>query len=141
MFNILFIQIIISKFIHNKTPMKILNILLVLVTLTFSTKCHLQVCEAGNNVCGYIRVGLIMRFPLEGTRDKQKACTCLFRSGRSFAISQASRMRRKGSCKRTQHCWPTTPNIVGPNNVVTCLSPFAWNNNSVSTCWYLWRIV
>ena len=20
----------------------------------------------------------------------------------------------------TQHCWPTTPNIVGPNNVVTC---------------------
>ena len=26
----------------------------------------------------------------------------------------------KGPCKRTQHCWPTTPNIVGPNNVVTC---------------------
>ena len=25
-----------------------------------------------------------------------------------------------GPCKRTQHCWPTTPNIVGPNNVVTC---------------------
>ena len=25
-----------------------------------------------------------------------------------------------GSCKRTQLCWPTTPNIVGPNNVVTC---------------------
>ena len=23
-------------------------------------------------------------------------------------------------CKRTQHCWPTTPNIVGPNSVVTC---------------------
>ena len=26
----------------------------------------------------------------------------------------------KGPCKRTQHCWPTTPNVVGPNNVVTC---------------------
>ena len=26
----------------------------------------------------------------------------------------------KGPCKRTQHCWPTIPNIVGPNNVVTC---------------------
>ena len=26
----------------------------------------------------------------------------------------------KGPCKRTQPCWPTTPNIVGPNNVVTC---------------------
>ena len=31
------------------------------------------------------------------------------------------RLRRaKGPCKRTQHCWPTTPNIVGPSNVVTC---------------------
>ena len=26
----------------------------------------------------------------------------------------------KDPCKRTQHCWSTTPNIVGPNNVVTC---------------------
>ena len=26
----------------------------------------------------------------------------------------------KAPCKRTQHCWPTTPNTVGPNNVVTC---------------------
>ena len=29
-------------------------------------------------------------------------------------------MNVKGPCKRTQHCWPTTPNIIGPNNVVTC---------------------
>ena len=26
----------------------------------------------------------------------------------------------KGPCKRSQHCWPTTLNIVGPDNVVTC---------------------
>ena len=26
----------------------------------------------------------------------------------------------KGPCKRTQHCCPTTPSIVGLNNVVTC---------------------
>ena len=35
-------------------------------------------------------------------------------------VSQVVSKRRKGPCKRTQHCWPTTPNIVGPNNVVTC---------------------
>ena len=28
--------------------------------------------------------------------------------------------KAKSPCKRTQHCWPRTPNIVGPNNVVTC---------------------
>ena len=31
----------------------------------------------------------------EGKRDVEKNCTCLFRSGRNFAISEASRMRRK----------------------------------------------
>ena len=31
----------------------------------------------------------------EGKRGNEKACTCLFRSGHSFAISKASRMRRK----------------------------------------------
>ena len=39
----------------------------------------------------------------------------------------------KGPCKRTQHCWPTTRNIVGPN----MLRPFAWNHNNVGTCWQL----
>ena len=34
-------------------------------------------------------------------------------------------------CKRTQHCWPTTRNIVGPS----VLRPFAWNHNNVGTCW------
>ena len=33
-------------------------------------------------------------------------------------------------CKRTQHCWPTTRNIVGPN----MLRPFEWNHNNVGTC-------
>ena len=33
-------------------------------------------------------------------------------------------------CKRTQHCWPTIRNIVGPN----MLRPFAWNHNNVGTC-------
>ena len=28
--------------------------------------------------------------------------------------------RYKGPCTRTKHCWPTTPNIAGPNNVVIC---------------------
>ena len=31
----------------------------------------------------------------EGKRDREKACTCLFRSGRSFVTSKVSRMRRK----------------------------------------------
>ena len=31
----------------------------------------------------------------ERKRDKENACTCLFRSGWSFAINKASRMRRK----------------------------------------------
>ena len=29
-------------------------------------------------------------------------------------------MHAKSPCKRAQHCWPATPNIVGANNVVTC---------------------
>ena len=43
----------------------------------------------------------------------------------------------KGPCKRTQHCWPTTRNIIRPN----MFHPFAWNHNNVGTCWYLLRIV
>ena len=35
-----------------------------------------------------------------------------------------------GPCKRTQHCWPATRNIVGPN----MLRPFAWNHNNVGIC-------
>ena len=41
-----------------------------------------------------------------------------------------SQYEGKGSCKRTQHCWVTTCNIVGPN----MLRPFAWNHNNVGTC-------
>ena len=33
-------------------------------------------------------------------------------------------------CKRAQHCWPTTRNIVVPN----ILRPSAWNHNNVGTC-------
>ena len=33
-------------------------------------------------------------------------------------------------CERTQHCWPTTRNIVGSN----MLRPFVWNHNNVGTC-------
>ena len=44
--------------------------------------------------------------------------------------------RVKGPCKRTQHCWPTTRNIVEPN----MLRPFAWNRNNVGTFCHLLRI-
>ena len=37
-------------------------------------------------------------------------------------------------CKRTQHCWPTTPNIVG----CYMLRPFA---HPVGCCWMLLRVV
>ena len=37
-------------------------------------------------------------------------------------------------CKRTQHCWPTTPNIVG----CYMLRPFA---RPVACCWMLVRVV
>ena len=40
----------------------------------------------------------------------------------------------KALCKRTQHCWPTTPNIVGCD----MLSPFAL---PVACCWMLLRVV
>ena len=40
----------------------------------------------------------------------------------------------KAPCKRTQHCWPTTPNIVG----CYTLRPFA---HSVAYCWMLLRVV
>ena len=44
------------------------------------------------------------------------------------------RTNRKAPCKRTQHCWPTTPNIVGCN----MLRPFS---HSVACCWRLLRKV
>ena len=40
----------------------------------------------------------------------------------------------KAPCKRTQHCWPTTPNIVG----CYMLCPFA---QPVACCWMLLRVV
>ena len=40
----------------------------------------------------------------------------------------------KASCKRTQHCWLTTPNIVG----CYMLRPFA---HPVACCWMLLRVV
>ena len=38
----------------------------------------------------------------------------------------------KGPCERTQHFWPTTRNIVGPN----MLRLFAWNQNNVGIVAY-----
>ena len=43
-------------------------------------------------------------------------------------------MVNKAPCKRTQHCWPTTPNIVG----CYMLLPFA---HLVACCWMLLRVV
>ena len=40
----------------------------------------------------------------------------------------------KAACKRTQHCWPTTPNIVA----CYILRPFA---HPVACCWMLLRVV
>ena len=40
----------------------------------------------------------------------------------------------EASCKRTQHCWSTTPNIVG----CYMLRPFA---HPVACCWMLLRVV
>ena len=40
----------------------------------------------------------------------------------------------KDPCKRTQHCWSTTPNIVG----CYMLRPFA---HPVACCWMLLRVV
>ena len=51
---------------------------------------------------------------------------CQLDQGADFMLQKAqydaaSKLSVKAqACKRTQHCWPTTPNIVGPNNVVTC---------------------
>ena len=50
--------------------------------------------EAGNNASRSYSGSFNYVIP-EGKRDKEKACTCLFRSEQSFAISKASRMRRK----------------------------------------------
>jgi len=40
----------------------------------------------------------------------------------------------KAACKRTQHCWPTSPNIVG----CYMLRPFA---RPVACCWMLLRVI
>ena len=77
---------------------------------------------------------------LEQIRKKHTALLLL---GKSFLASICASSFtslayvRPWPCKRTQHCWPTTRNIVGPN----MLRPFAWNHNNVGTCWYLLRIV
>ena len=42
--------------------------------------------------------------------------------------------RSKAACKRTQHCWPTTTNIVG----CYMFRPFA---HPVACCWMLLRVV
>ena len=39
-------------------------------------------------------------------------------------------VKRLGPCKRTQHCWPTTPNNVG--SCWHLLRPFAWASRDVS---------
>ena len=40
----------------------------------------------------------------------------------------------KGQCKRTQHCWPTTRNIVGPYMFLSvCMEP--------QHCWHLLALV
>ena len=44
------------------------------------------------------------------------------------------KIRFKAACKRTQHCWPTTPEIVG----CYMLRPFA---NPVACCWMLLFVV
>ena len=43
-------------------------------------------------------------------------------------------MMRKAPCKRTQHCWPATPNTVG----CYMLRSFA---HPVACCWMLLRVV
>ena len=43
-------------------------------------------------------------------------------------------MALKPKCKRTKHCWPTTPNIVG----CYMFRPFA---HPVACCWMLLRVV
>ena len=56
----------------------------------------------------------------------QQCCVCLHGSKsltgfKLYATSANKCQHCYGSMvPRTQHCWPTTPNIVGPNNVVTC---------------------
>ena len=45
-----------------------------------------------------------------------------------------SEREAKALCKRTQHCWPTTPNIVR----CYMLRPFA---HPVACCWMLLRVV
>ena len=106
---------------------------------------------------GELKRGAISCLPKDKIKYKQEAVTTA--CSRGF----------KGPCKRTQHCWPTTPNIVGPNNVVTCcvrvhgtttmLALFAYSlkpvkllgpckrtqhcwpttPNNVGSCWHLLR--
>ena len=45
-----------------------------------------------------------------------------------------SHEKSKAACKRTQHCWPTTPNIAG----CYMLRPFA---HPVACCWMLLLVV
>ena len=45
----------------------------------------------------------------------------------------------KAPCKRTQHCWPTTPNIVGCYMLRPFVHPVASYN--IACCWELLRNV
>ena len=53
---------------------------------------------------------------------------------REVLMSCSHYLKRKAPCKRTQHCWPTTPNIVG----CYMLRPFA---HPVACCWMLLLVV
>ena len=53
---------------------------------------------------------------------------------REVLMSCSHYLKRKTPCKRTQHCWPTTPNIVG----CYMLRPFA---HPVACCWMLLLVV
>ena len=66
----------------------------------------------------------------------QKASKCLILKNFPGLGSQIVEMTRKcnAPCKRTQYCWPTTPNIVG----CYMLRPFA---HPVACCWMLLRKV
>ena len=50
------------------------------------------------------------------------------------AVHRRKDTTHKATCKRTQHCWPTSPNIVG----CYILRSFA---HPVACCWMLWRFV
>ena len=54
--------------------------------------------------------------------------------GQTECIMGNWKIENEAPCKRTQHCWPTTPNNVGSH----MLRPFA---HPVACCWILLRVV